>query len=354
MSGTVAVLATALMLAALGCARLLRASRPVMVAILLGWLFLLVASQALPGGDPALLIYRLGWAGLIAAPILGYALLIRALRRRARARVTHPPGPPATGAAGAGSRGGGMTPDELTRYARHIVLREIGGPGQARLRAARVAVIGAGGLGDPALLYLAAAGVGTLRVIDDDAVSLSNLQRQILFGTGDVGAPKAEAARAALGRLNPLVTVEPHEIRLDSGNAPELLQGADLVIDGSDNFATRYAVNAACVALGIPLLSAAMSQWEGQIALFDPARGGPCYRCLFPEPPADGLAPSCSEAGVVGPLPGVLGAMLALEAVKHIAGAGEGLRGRMLLFDGLRAETRMVRIRARQGCAVCG
>ena len=354
MSGTVAVLATALMLAAFGCARLLRASRPVMVAILLGWLFLLVASQALPGGDPALLVYRLGWGGLIAAPILGYALLIRALRRRARARVTHPPRPPATGAAGAGSGGGGMTPDELTRYARHIVLREIGGPGQARLRAARVAVIGAGGLGDPALLYLAAAGVGALRVIDDDAVSLSNLQRQILFGTDDVGAPKAEASRAALGRLNPLVTVEPREIRLDSGNAPELLHGADLVIDGSDNFATRYAVNAACVALGIPLLSAAMSQWEGQIALFDPARGGPCYRCLFPEPPADGLAPSCSEAGVVGPLPGVLGAMLALEAVKHIAGAGEGLRGRMLLFDGLRAETRMVRIRAREGCAICG
>lgn len=357
------MLATLLMLAALGCARLVRASRPVIAAILLVWLFLVVASQALPGGDPALLAYRLGWAGLIAAPILGYAMLIRALRRRARARSSgrteaHAAAdqalPPAPSAAEARTGGGGMTPDELTRYARHIVLREIGGPGQARLRAARVVVIGAGGLGDPALLYLAAAGVGTLRVIDDDAVSLSNLQRQILFATADVGAPKAEAARNALGRLNPLVTVEPREIRLDADNAPELLGGADLVIDGSDNFATRYAVNAACVGLGIPLLSAAMSQWEGQIALFDPARGGPCYRCLFPKPPADGLAPSCSEAGVIGPLPGVLGSMLALEAVKNIAGAGEGLRGRMLLFDGLRSETRAVRVKAREGCEVCG
>ncbi|PZQ51191.1 MAG: molybdopterin biosynthesis protein [Rhodovulum sulfidophilum] len=247
-----------------------------------------------------------------------------------------------------------LSPDELARYARHIVLREIGGPGQARLRAARVVVVGAGGLGDPALLYLAAAGVGALDIIDDDTVALSNLQRQILFGMDDIGASKAAAAAAALRRINPGVAVTPVAARLDAGNAAELLAGATLVIDGSDNFATRYAVNAACVAAGIPLLSAAMSQWEGQIALFDPARGGPCYRCLFPEPPAEGLAPSCAEAGVVGPLPGVLGALLALEAVKEIAGAGQGLRGRLLLFDGLRAETRRLRIAARADCPDCG
>lgn len=247
-----------------------------------------------------------------------------------------------------------LSPDDLARYARHIVLREIGGPGQARLRAARVVVVGAGGLGDPALLYLAAAGVGALDIIDDDTVALSNLQRQILFGMDDIGASKAAAAAAALRRINPGVAVTPVAARLDAGNAAELLAGATLVIDGSDNFATRYAVNAACVAAGIPLLSAAMSQWEGQITLFDPARGGPCYRCLFPEPPAEGLAPSCAEAGVAGPLPGVLGALLALEAVKQIAGAGQGLRGRLLLFDGLRAETRRLRISARADCPDCG
>ncbi|TPE50815.1 HesA/MoeB/ThiF family protein [Amaricoccus solimangrovi] len=345
MSGTLAVLALLLALSALGCARLVGAGRPVFAGILVWGLVLVGLSQTLPGADPARLAFRLGWAGAIAAPVLGYALLIRALRRRARG--TPPPEAARTG-------GSGMTPDELTRYARHIVLREIGGPGQARLRAARVAVVGAGGLGDPALLYLAAAGAGALTVIDDDAVALSNLQRQILFGTPDIGAPKAEAARAALTRLNPDVAVEARTVRLDAENAPALLAGATLVIDGSDNFATRYAVNAACVALGIPLLSAAMSQWEGQVALFDPARGGPCYRCLFPEPPAEGLAPSCAEAGVIGPLPGVLGALLALEAVKHLAGAGRGLRGRLLLFDGLRAETRQLRVSARADCPDCG
>ena len=343
MATTAALLAGALALAALGCARLVGAGRGAERAILALGLALVVASQALPGGDFGLFAARAGWAALVAAPILAYALLIRALRRRARAR-----GAPAA------PREEPMESDDLARYARHIVLREIGGPGQARLRAARVAGVGAGGLGDPALLYLAAAGVGALTVIDDDTVALSNLQRQILFGMADIGAPKAEAARAALARLNPSVAVTPRAERLVPENAARLLAGADLVIDGSDNFATRYAVNAACLALGLPLLSAAMSQWEGQVALFDPARGGPCYRCLFPEPPAEGLAPSCAEAGVAGPLPGVLGALLALEAVKHLAGAGEGLRGRLLLFDGLRAETRRLRVSARADCPDCG
>lgn len=244
--------------------------------------------------------------------------------------------------------------DELTRYARHIVLREIGGPGQRRLGDARVLLVGAGGIGSPALLYLAAAGVGMLGIVDDDRVGLSNLQRQIIFGTGDLGAPKVGRAAAAIDRLNPGVCVETHETRLGAENVRGIIDGYDLVLDGSDNFPTRYLVNEACVAARIPLLSAAMSQWEGQIALFDPARGGPCYACLFPEAPAEGLAPSCAQAGVIGALPGVMGSMLALEAIKLIAGAGTGLRGALLIFDGLHAETRRMKAKARRDCPVCG
>jgi len=247
-----------------------------------------------------------------------------------------------------------LAPEELERYARHIVLRELGGMGQVRLKAARVLVVGAGGLGCPALLYLAAAGVGRLGVIDDDAVSLSNLQRQVLFGVADLGRPKVEAAAAALARLNPHVEVEPMALRLGPTNAGGLVEGWDLVLDGTDNFATRYLVNAACVAAERPLVAAAMAQWEAQIALYDPARGGPCYECVFPEPPAEGLAPSCAVAGVVGALPGVMGSMMALEAIKALAGAGEGLRGRMLVFDGLWGETRRLGIRARPDCPACG
>lgn len=249
---------------------------------------------------------------------------------------------------------GPLGPEEIERYARHIVLREIGGPGQARLRAARVVVVGAGGLGSPALLYLAAAGVGRIAVVDDDAVSLSNLQRQVIHGTGDIGRPKVASAAEAIARINPHVAVEAHGERFGAGSAPRLLAGADLVLDGSDNFATRYAVNRAAVAGGVPLLAAAMSQWEGQIGLYDPARGGPCFACVFPEPPAPGLAPSCAEAGIVGALPGVMGAMLALEAVKAIAGAGRGLGGRLLIYDALDAEVRVMRVARRADCAVCG
>lgn len=245
------------------------------------------------------------------------------------------------------------SPDELTRYARHIVLREIGGPGQARLRAARVLLVGVGGLGCPAALYLAAAGIGTLGLVDDDVVGLSNLQRQILFGTADLGAPKVARAAAALDRLNPGVAVAAYPMRLDAGNADRLVRAHDLVLDGSDNFATRYLVNAACVRAGKPLLAGALGQWEGQLGLFDPARGGPCYQCLFPEPPADGLAPDCAAAGIVGALPGVIGALMALEAIKLIAGAGTGLRGQILIFDGLHGETRRIHTHPRAGCPVC-
>ncbi len=246
-----------------------------------------------------------------------------------------------------------LAPDEIERYARHIVLHEVGGAGQQRLRAARVLVIGAGGLGSPALLYLAAAGVGTLTIVDDDTVSLSNLQRQVLHATGEIGLPKVESAARAIARLNPHVSVEPHNLRLDAAAAAGLVPSHDLVLDGSDSFATRYLVNAACVAAGRPLISAAMSQWEGQIGLFDPARGGPCYQCVFPEPPAAELTPTCAQAGIVGALPGVMGSMMALEAIKLIVRAGTPLRGALLIYDALNADMRRFRTPPRPDCPIC-
>ena len=247
-----------------------------------------------------------------------------------------------------------MTPDEVTRYARHIVLREIGGPGQQKLLRAKLLCVGAGGLGSPALLYLAAAGVGRLGIVDDDEVSLSNLQRQILYGTDDIGAAKTQRAKQALARINPHVEVELHSIRLDQSNAPEIISRYDLVLDGSDNFETRYLVNAACVQAKIPLVSAAMSQWEGQISVYDPANGSPCYRCVFPEAPAEGLAPNCAQAGVMGALAGVMGSMMAAEAIKMITKAGKSLTGELLIYDSLYGETRKLRLHRRKDCPDCG
>ncbi len=247
-----------------------------------------------------------------------------------------------------------FAPEELERYARHIVLREIGGPGQQRLRASRILVVGAGGLGSPALLYLAAAGVGALGIVDDDTVSLSNLQRQILHATGETGARKVDSAARALARLNPHVAVETHAVRLDDAVAAALVPRHDLVLDGSDNFATRYVLNAACVAAGRPLVAAAMTRWEGQIGVFDPARGGPCYACVFPEPPAEDLVPTCAQTGVVGALAGVMGSLMALEAIKLVTGAGTPLRGALLLYDALAAEPRRIGARRRPQCPVCG
>ena len=246
-----------------------------------------------------------------------------------------------------------FTDEELERYARHIVLREIGGPGQRRLGAARVLCIGAGGLGSPALLYLAAAGVGTLGIVDDDAVSLSNLQRQVLHATERVGERKTESARAALAAVNPHVTVEAHAERLTPDNAARLVGGFDMVLDGSDNFDTRYLLNATCVAAGKPLIAAAIGQWEGQLSVYNHG-DGPCLACVFPERPAAGLAPSCAEAGVLGALAGVMGALQAAEAVKLITGAGEPLVGRLLLYDALWAEFRTIAAPRRADCPVCG
>ncbi len=244
--------------------------------------------------------------------------------------------------------------DELERYARHIVLREIGGPGQRALKNARILLIGAGGLGSPALMYLAAAGVGTLGIVDDDEVSLSNLQRQIAHNTASVGVLKTQSAKKTIAALNPEITVQVHETRLTTDNGPDILAGYDLVLDGCDNFETRYAVNALCVAAGVPLISGAISQWEGQVSLFSGQGDVPCYACIFPQAPADGLAPSCAEAGVMGALAGIIGSMMANEAIKHVTGAGQTLAGHMLIFDALWGESRKVALNRRADCAVCG
>lgn len=249
---------------------------------------------------------------------------------------------------------GTFSETELDRYARHIVLRELGGPGQKKLKNARVLVIGAGGLGAPALMYLAAAGVGTIGVIDDDEVENANLQRQVIHRDQDIGMPKVFSAEQAMKAQNPYVTVHPYHRRLDVEIAEDLFADYDLILDGTDNFDTRYLINRVAVALGKPLISGALSQWEGQLSLFHPSAGGPCYQCIFPEEPVAGLAPSCSEAGVVGPLPGVVGAMMALEAIKQITGAGEVLRGAMLIYDGLYCETRRIQLKSAPDCPVCG
>lgn len=248
---------------------------------------------------------------------------------------------------------GAFSASELNRYARHIILHEIGGLGQKRLRDARVLVIGAGGLGAPVLQYLAAAGVGTIGVVDGDVVDSSNLQRQVIHKDQAIGMPKVHSAAAEMRAQNPFVTVRPYHRRLDQATAAALFADYDLVLDGTDNFDTRYLVNAAAVAARIPLVSGALSQWEGQVAVFDPAHGAPCYACVFPSPPAPGLVPSCAEAGVLAPLPGVIGSMMAAEAVKIIAGAGKPLAGRMLIYDALYAESRIMTLHRREDCQVC-
>lgn len=242
-----------------------------------------------------------------------------------------------------------FTESEVERYARHLVLSEIGGPGQQSLKAARVLVVGAGGVGAPAALYLAAAGVGTLGLIDDDAVALSNLQRQILFAAADVGRGKVEVAAERLAALNPHVTIERFAERITPKNALARVSEFDIVLDGTDDFATRHAVNAACVQAGRPLVSGALGRWSGQVGVF---AGRPCYQCWVPETPPD--AETCARVGVVGALAGVIGSMAALETIKLIAGAGEPLTGRLLIYDGLNGQARTVRVGADPACPVCG
>ena len=248
---------------------------------------------------------------------------------------------------------GALSRDEMARYARHLSLPEVGIEGQERLKAARILVVGAGGLGSPAALYLAAAGVGTLGLVDFDFVDRSNLQRQILFGEGDVGRGKLDAAAARLRETNPHIRVETHAARVEKGNVQAIVDAYDIVVDGTDNFPTRYLVHDAAYFAGKPYVYGSIFRFEGQASVFH--RGhGPCYRCLFPEPPPPGAVPSCAEAGVIGVLPGIIGSIQANEAIKLALGAGEPLVGRLLLFDALAMRFREVKFRRAADCPLCG
>ena len=249
--------------------------------------------------------------------------------------------------------GSELSRGELHRYARHIVLPEVGLEGQHRLKAGRVLCVGAGGLGSPLALYLAAAGVGTIGIVDFDEVDTSNLQRQILHGTGDVGRHKLDSAADRLHDVNPHVEVVGHSERLTSENALAILKGYDVVVDGTDNFPTRYLVNDACVLLGTANVYGSVFRWEGQVSVFA-TEGGPCYRCLFREPPPPGLVPNCAEGGVLGVLPGIIGSMQALETIKLLLGQGVGLGGRLLIFDALEMTWREIALRRDPDCPVCG
>jgi molybdopterin/thiamine biosynthesis adenylyltransferase len=305
----------------------------------------ILAHLILPAGHP--LRQNTGgswelWAIIAAfvAIIWTYRMGLRTLRSRAA--------PPAARADDA------MSEAELERYARHIVIPEIGGAGQMRLRGAKVLVIGAGGLGAPALQYLAAAGVGIIGVVDDDTVATSNLQRQVIHRDADIGRAKVTSAARAIGDLNPYVAVNSYNHRLTGESVGELIGQYDIVLDGTDNFETRYLVNAACVAQAKPLVSGALSQWEGQLALFDPARSGPCYQCVFPSAPMPELAPSCAQSGVFAALPGIIGSLMAAEALKYILSAGTPLRGQMAIYNVLDAQTRVIKTKPRAECPICG
>jgi sulfur-carrier protein adenylyltransferase/sulfurtransferase len=246
-----------------------------------------------------------------------------------------------------------LSPEETLRYARHLILPEVGRAGQQRLRSSRVLLVGAGGLGSPVSLYLAAAGVGTLGVVDFDTVDATNLQRQVLHGTSDIGRPKLDSARDRLREINPHVAVEPHPVRLTSDNALDIVRAYDVVVDGTDNFPTRYLVNDACVLLGKPNVYGSIFRFEGQASVFWAERG-PCYRCLFAEPPPPGLVPSCAEGGVLGVLPGIIGTIQAMETVKLLLGIGDSMVGRLLLFDALRMRFRELALRKDPECPACG
>jgi len=243
--------------------------------------------------------------------------------------------------------------DEIRRYSRHILLADVGGIGQAKLKAAKVLVIGAGGLGSPLVLYLAAAGIGTIGIVDDDVVELSNLQRQVAHTTARIGVPKVASAAEAAHALNPGVTIEPHATRLTADNALDLIRRYDLVCDGTDNFATRFLVADACALARRTLVSAAVLRFEGQLSVFKPHEGGPCYRCLYAEAPPPGAVPTCSEAGVLGAVTGVMGTLQATEVLKEILGIGESLCGRLLIWDALATRFRTVKLRPDPHCALC-
>jgi sulfur-carrier protein adenylyltransferase/sulfurtransferase len=258
-----------------------------------------------------------------------------------------------TGTPAASEAGQTLSKEEIQRYSRHLIMPEVGMEGQLKLKAAKVLMIGAGGLGAPLGLYLAAAGVGRLDIVDFDVVDFTNLQRQITFSTTDVGRPKIQAAKERLAGLNPQIRIDTYETRLTSENALDLFRDYDIVVDGTDNFPTRYLVNDACVLLGKPNVYGSIFRFEGQATVFN-YPGGPCYRCLYPEPPPPGLVPSCAEGGVLGVLPGIVGAIQAMETIKLILGTGQPLAGRLLLFDALAMNFRELRLRKNPACPICG
>ncbi len=319
--------------------------RLVMIALVYG--VVVLGHFVLPEGHPLRIA-----TGETAAPwlILGGAVLLvlayRAGLNRLR-RVAQPMITPAP------RQSGTFTPEELERYARHITLPDIGGQGQKALKSAKVLVVGAGGLGSPVLLYLAAAGVGRIGVIDADHVSLSNLQRQIIHRDADQDMPKVFSAERAMKAINPHLDIRPYNRALDETIASDLFADYDLIIDGTDKFEARAMINRAAVSAKRPLLVGAISAWEGQITLYDPSADGACMACVFPNPPQAGMAATCAETGVVGALPGVVGTMMALEAIKQITGAGQGLLGRMVLYDALAPETRIVKLKRNAACPVC-
>jgi molybdopterin-synthase adenylyltransferase len=247
-----------------------------------------------------------------------------------------------------------FTEDEIQRYSRHILLQEVGGTGQAKLKSARVLVVGAGGLGSPLMLYLAAAGIGTIGIVDDDVVDLSNLQRQIAHTTDRIGVPKVASAAAAAIAINPDLNVEAHPTRLNPGNALDLIGRYDIVCDGTDNFSTRFLIADACALAKRTLVSAAVLRFEGQLSVFKPHEGGPCYRCLYPEAPPPGTVPTCSEAGVLGAVTGVMGTLQATEVLKEILGIGDTMSGRLLVWDALATRFRTIKLRPDPSCALCG
>jgi len=248
----------------------------------------------------------------------------------------------------------GFTPQQVQRYARHLILPEVGGAGQRRLLNTSVLLLGAGGLGSPAAMYLAAAGIGRIGILDFDVVDASNLQRQILHGTEDLGRPKVESAAETLRSMNPDVEVIEHRIHINSENALDVFRAYDVVVDGTDNFPTRYLANDASFFLAKPLVSGAIYRFEGQVTVFEAARGTGCYRCLFPNPPPPGAVPSCAEAGVFGVLPGILGSMMAFETIKHVLGVGQGLVGKLLVFEGIDMDFRKLNLRRNPACPLCG
>ncbi len=261
--------------------------------------------------------------------------------------------PIATGTPAASEAERTLSKEEIQRYSRHLIMPEVGMEGQLKLARAKVLMIGAGGLGAPLGLYLAAAGVGRLGIVDFDVVDFTNLQRQITFSTSDVGRPKIQAAKERLAGLNPQIRIDTYETRLTSDNALDLFRDYDIVVDGTDNFPTRYLVNDACVLLGKPNVYGSIFRFEGQATVFN-YPSGPCYRCLYPEPPPPGLVPSCAEGGVLGVLPGIVGAIQAMETIKLILGTGEPLAGRLLLFDALAMRFRELRLRKNPACPICG